>query len=262
MCRSTRRRRTRSPRSASRRCGTTRAAAIRPARRSSRRSHHSRAAARSFAFASGLGAETTLLLTLHPGDHVVLADDVYGGTYRLLSKVLSGWGLMFSTVDLGDLEGLKAALTPADEARLDRDPVEPAAEDRGHRSRLRDRARPRRAGGRGQHVRDPRVAATTRPRRRRSGAQRDEVHRRALRPDRRRHRHQRRGVDRAARLPRQRGGCGARTDGLLPRAQGAEDARRPHAGTLRRREGGRRLPRDPSGGDASLLPGARGPPGP
>ena len=46
-----------------------------------------------FAFASGMAAETTLLLTLRPGDHVVLADDVYGGTYRLLANVLSGWGL-------------------------------------------------------------------------------------------------------------------------------------------------------------------------
>lgn len=69
--------------------------------------------ASAFAFASGLGAETTLLLTLRPGDHVVLADDVYGGTYRLLSKVLGDWGLMFSTVDLGDLGALQTALTPA-----------------------------------------------------------------------------------------------------------------------------------------------------
>jgi len=69
--------------------------------------------ASAFAFASGLSAETTLLLTLRPGDHVVLADDVYGGTYRLLSKVLGDWGLMFSTVDLGDLGALQTALTPA-----------------------------------------------------------------------------------------------------------------------------------------------------
>ena len=69
--------------------------------------------ATAFAFASGLGAETTLLLTLRPGDHVVLADDVYGGTYRLLSKVLGDWGLMFSTVDLGDLDALHGAMTGA-----------------------------------------------------------------------------------------------------------------------------------------------------
>ena len=70
---------------------------------------------RAFSFASGLGAETTLLLTLRPGDHVVLADDVYGGTYRLLSKVLGEWGLTFSTVDLGDLEALRSAMTGSTE---------------------------------------------------------------------------------------------------------------------------------------------------
>ena len=53
-----------------------------------------------FAFASGMAAETTLLLTLRPGDHVILANDVYGGTYRLLANVLSDWGLASSTVDL------------------------------------------------------------------------------------------------------------------------------------------------------------------
>jgi cystathionine gamma-synthase len=65
-----------------------------------------------FAFSSGLGAETTLLLTLRPGDHVVLADDVYGGTYRLLSKVLGEWDLRFSTADLTDVDAASAAMTP------------------------------------------------------------------------------------------------------------------------------------------------------
>ena len=65
-----------------------------------------------FAFSSGLGAETTLLLTLRPGDHVVLADDVYGGTYRLLSRVLGEWGMRFSTADLTDLSAVAAAMTP------------------------------------------------------------------------------------------------------------------------------------------------------
>jgi cystathionine gamma-synthase len=59
-----------------------------------------------------MGAETTLLLTLRPGDHVVLADDVYGGTYRLLASVLSGWGLECSTAELEDLVALRAAIRP------------------------------------------------------------------------------------------------------------------------------------------------------
>jgi cystathionine gamma-synthase len=64
------------------------------------------------AFSSGLGAETTLLLTLSPGDHVLLANDVYGGTYRLLARVLRGWGLAFDVVDMTDLDALRAAVRP------------------------------------------------------------------------------------------------------------------------------------------------------
>ena len=67
---------------------------------------------RAFCFGSGMAAETTLLLTLRPGDHVVLADDVYGGTYRLLARVFADWGLAFATVDLTDAEALRAAIRP------------------------------------------------------------------------------------------------------------------------------------------------------
>jgi cystathionine gamma-synthase len=69
--------------------------------------------ARALAFASGLAAETTLLFAaLVPGDHVVLADDVYGGTYRLLSKVFAEWGISFDAVDLSDGDALAAAIRP------------------------------------------------------------------------------------------------------------------------------------------------------
>jgi cystathionine gamma-synthase len=61
-------------------------------------------------FASGMAAETTLLLLLKPGDHVVLGDDVYGGTYRLLARVLSQWDVAFDTVDMTDQETLRKAL--------------------------------------------------------------------------------------------------------------------------------------------------------
>jgi cystathionine gamma-synthase len=57
-----------------------------------------------------MAAETTLLLTLRPGDHVLLADDVYGGTYRLLSKVLGPWGLAFDTCDLTDPASVRDAV--------------------------------------------------------------------------------------------------------------------------------------------------------
>jgi cystathionine gamma-synthase len=62
-------------------------------------------------FGSGMAAETTLLLArLRPGDHVVLGDDVYGGTYRLLARVLADWGVAFDTVDLTDGQAVRRAL--------------------------------------------------------------------------------------------------------------------------------------------------------
>ncbi len=71
---------------------------------------------RALCFASGLAAETTVLSTLKPGDHVVLADDVYGGTYRLLDKVFGQWGLEIDVVDLTDLDAVSGAIR--DETRL------------------------------------------------------------------------------------------------------------------------------------------------
>jgi cystathionine gamma-lyase len=65
------------------------------------------------AFSSGLGAETTLLLLLNPGDHVVYMEDVYGGTFRLFDKVLKRFGLTFSAVDAADLEAVERSITPA-----------------------------------------------------------------------------------------------------------------------------------------------------
>ena len=65
------------------------------------------------AFASGLGAETTLMLLLNPGDHVVYMEDVYGGTFRLFDKVLKRYGLSFSAVDAGDVDAVEKSMTPA-----------------------------------------------------------------------------------------------------------------------------------------------------
>ena len=64
-----------------------------------------------FCFASGMAAESSLLLLLlAPGDHVVLGDDAYGGTYRLLARVLSQWNVAFDTVDLADGEAVRRAV--------------------------------------------------------------------------------------------------------------------------------------------------------
>jgi cystathionine gamma-synthase len=65
------------------------------------------------AFASGLAAEDALLRTVcEPGSHVVLGGDAYGGTYRLISKVLSRWGVEHTPADLNDPDALRAALRP------------------------------------------------------------------------------------------------------------------------------------------------------
>ena len=65
------------------------------------------------AFASGLAAEDTLLRTvLKPGDHVLVPDDAYGGTYRLFAKVASKWGVEHTPVALGDLSAVQAAMRP------------------------------------------------------------------------------------------------------------------------------------------------------
>lgn len=53
-------------------------------------------------FGSGCGAMTTMMLTLSQGDHVLCCDDVYGGTYRLFTKIMSKFGIEFDFVDLTD----------------------------------------------------------------------------------------------------------------------------------------------------------------
>ncbi|MGK5734239.1 cystathionine gamma-synthase [Streptomyces sp. URMC 124] len=69
---------------------------------------------RGLAFASGLAAEDTLLRTLlAPGDHVVIPNDAYGGTFRLFAKVISRWGVEWSVADTSDPAAVRAALRPS-----------------------------------------------------------------------------------------------------------------------------------------------------
>jgi cystathionine gamma-synthase len=69
--------------------------------------------ARGLAFASGLAAEDCLLRTvLRPGDHVLIPDDAYGGTYRLFAQVLAPWGVAWSVVSMSDPAAVSAAVRP------------------------------------------------------------------------------------------------------------------------------------------------------
>jgi len=68
---------------------------------------------RGLTFASGLAAEDTLLRTVcRPGDHVVIPDDAYGGTFRLFARVAQRWGLDWSAARISDIDAVRAALTP------------------------------------------------------------------------------------------------------------------------------------------------------
>lgn len=68
---------------------------------------------KAFSFASGLAGEDTLLrAVLTPGDHILMGNDVYGGTHRLVSRVFVPWGVSISTVDMSDLDAVRAAVRP------------------------------------------------------------------------------------------------------------------------------------------------------
>jgi cystathionine gamma-synthase len=65
------------------------------------------------AFSSGMAAsDCALRAVLRPGDHLVIPDDAYGGTFRLIDKVFTGWGVQHTPVALSDLDAVRAALTP------------------------------------------------------------------------------------------------------------------------------------------------------
>ena len=66
-----------------------------------------------YSFGSGLAAEDALLrATLTPGDHIVMGNDVYGGTHRLVSRMFVPWGVSLSTVNMSDLDAVRAAIRP------------------------------------------------------------------------------------------------------------------------------------------------------
>jgi cystathionine gamma-synthase len=69
------------------------------------------AGARCLAFASGMAATDSLVRAMcQPGDHVLIPDDAYGGTFRLFDKVLTGWGLSYQPVAMADSAAVQAAL--------------------------------------------------------------------------------------------------------------------------------------------------------
>jgi cystathionine beta-lyase len=69
-----------------------------------------------FAFGSGMAAISSSLMLFAPGDHLVVCEDVYGGAYRVLTRLFSQWGLEVTFVDATSLPAIEAAIRPATKA--------------------------------------------------------------------------------------------------------------------------------------------------
>jgi cystathionine gamma-synthase len=78
-----------------------------------------------FACSSGMAALQTIFALFGQGDHLIVSLDLYGGTYRLLEKIMSRFGVTASYVDTGDLDALEAHYTPATKAVLIETPTNP-----------------------------------------------------------------------------------------------------------------------------------------
>lgn len=78
-----------------------------------------------FAFGSGMAAITATVMLFNSGDHIILTDDVYGGTYRVMNKVLNRFGIESTFVDTSDLENIKKALKPNTKALYIETPTNP-----------------------------------------------------------------------------------------------------------------------------------------
>ena len=65
-----------------------------------------------FAFSSGQAANMAVFSLLNTGEHVILTDDIYGGTFRIVGDVFGKYGIEHSYVDMSDLEAVKAAIRP------------------------------------------------------------------------------------------------------------------------------------------------------
>ncbi|AGT32877.1 cystathionine beta-lyase [Geobacillus genomosp. 3] len=78
-----------------------------------------------FAFASGMAAITAVMMLFQSGDHIVLTDDVYGGTYRVMANVLNRFGLEATFVDTSDIANIEAHIRPNTKAIYVETPTNP-----------------------------------------------------------------------------------------------------------------------------------------
>ena len=150
-----------------------------------------------FAYASGLAAEDSVLRLLRPGERIVLGNDAYGGTYRLISKLYGPIGYPWTAARPDRPRRLAGGVAARHPHGVVGVPDQPAAHLHRHRSRRDRRPRERRAGRRRQHLRHALPPAAARARRRHRRPLGHEVPRRPLRRGRRLRRRRRRRAGRA-----------------------------------------------------------------
>jgi len=78
-----------------------------------------------FAFGSGMGCLTSIMMLFKSGDHIIVGENVYGGTYRLFDKLLRQFGLTFTYVDTRDPQHIADAVTPQTRALMLESPTNP-----------------------------------------------------------------------------------------------------------------------------------------
>ncbi len=118
-----------------------------------------------FAFASGMAAIGAIATMLKSGDHVVVSDNTYGGTFRLFEQVLTRYQLSFSYVNTSALDKVEAAITPSTRMLFIETPTNPIMRPDGSGRRGRHRPKAPADARRRQHVRQPVPAAADRNRR-------------------------------------------------------------------------------------------------
>jgi cystathionine gamma-synthase len=77
------------------------------------------------AFATGMGAISAVIKLYSPGDHIIVSEDLYGGTYRLFSRYYAKYGFSFSWIDTSDLKKIEDALRPETRAVFIETPSNP-----------------------------------------------------------------------------------------------------------------------------------------
>ncbi|MFD2974335.1 trans-sulfuration enzyme family protein [Peribacillus deserti] len=80
---------------------------------------------RGFAFSSGMAAITSILFLFKPGDHLIVSDDLYGGTYRLLEEVFSHYGISASYIDTSSSDAISEAITSSSKGIFIETPTNP-----------------------------------------------------------------------------------------------------------------------------------------